>query len=1419
MREKQTSIYERSPVVTIADQETDVIFKDFPFRITLEGDRIFIVSNGKKKCSSLFWCGEPLDDTKEMDISFLEGGYLEYDALKLIFGADSIQVITPVISQEEKEAYPNTLLELAPKGEHFPGFPRYKRSPRLIKRIPDKEIRIQSPTQKGQMKKSSLIQLIVPTLVMAAVTVMTSALIGGGAFMIASIATTLVTLVFSIVNYVNDLKDCKVKNARCLNVYEEYLLDIRKELNRARNAEMDAWNYNYPSVQEVEKMAGAYSERIYERSFQDEDFLTAAVGRKRDQVSFKIEISERELGSEKDELETEAMEIKNQFSRIDRKPVVADLKKAHLGLVGEKENIHEQLKIILSQLTFQQSYHDLQIIMICHEKYKDDFAWMRWYPHLKIKALNLRGMIHSEQMRDQVLGSMTQILKERQMKLDEKKNEARFAPHFLFVIDEPKLVMDHAVMEYLAREGGILGFSLIYTTHMRANLPEHIGTVLLLEDSRKGKLLLKEKKLVEEEVNLEQAAEVDLEWMARNLSVLIHEQGITSRIPERITFFDMYQVGRPQDLGAKERWHKNESHKTLAVPLGLRTEHEYVSLNLHEKAHGPHGLVAGTTGSGKSEIIQSYILSLAVNFHPYEVGFLLIDYKGGGMAGLFKNLPHLLGTITNLDGSESQRAMASIKSELARRQRIFSENKVNHINGYHKLFKNGGVKEPIPHLFLISDEFAELKKEQPDFMAELVSTARIGRSLGIHLILATQKPSGVVDDQIWTNSKFKLALKVQDEADSREILKTGDAAFITQAGRAYLQVGNNEIYELFQSAWSGAVYSKEEDRKETDTRVYLVNELGQGELLNEDLSTAKDSNQSKATQLDVVVAYLQQVFTDEGGETVKKPWLPSVPAKLLSPLTALRETAVTDMDVREAVPGANLCFELGLVDIPEAQTQQGYEIDLKKDGNTAYFASAGYGKSVMLTTCILSLAMKNKVSDLNFYLLDFGSSALITLDGLPHTADYITFDDGEKMEKFLRLIGEEIRQRRKLLMEKMAQNVDVYNQLALTPEERLKAIVIIVDNFDVVKELGFDTEEEFTRLSRDGSGLGIYMIISASQEASVRYATLNNFKVKIAGYLYDPSEATGIVGRSEYKLPEVCGRSLVKLANVNIMQIYTMVEFRNEIEYNTKIRMLVEEIVTVNPGAAAPRIPVLPDKFEYAMLADYEKPEARTDLILGLDVEQVALKGSDRMNTPFIIIGDTGKGKTNALRMILNQLKEAAKVYLFDSKAKGLYAYRQEKHVAYVRSEQEWQEFTEDMKEMCEERERAFEEAIMDDPGITAKEFYRGMAAYYVVIEDAEQFVEHCNEESELEEEMPGLLGRMADTGISIYIAAHSEKLRGYDDLTSWIKGASNGLVLSDQGSLDIFTLNSYSDLPDFGDGLLFANGLYKRIRIPQCGA
>ncbi len=1289
---------------------------------------------------------------------------------------------------------------------YFEGFPSYRRSPRLIKRVPTDTIKIENPPEKKEMSKTSLIQIIVTPLIMLGITVAVSIFMKRGIYVIVSIASTLVSIIGSVGKFICEKKETRTQNRKREEIYNRYLLDTRKRIFEAKRKEEDAYHYNYPDVKKIERMIRSYSSRIYERSSSDEDFLTFSIGHRDEPVSFRVEYEYRELSMETDPLDKEAWEIKNNLGTIEKKPIVLDLKKSHLGLVGEKDVIHGQLKLIVSQLTFAQSYHDLQIISVYDKKYEDDFQWMRWFPHFKIQALNVYGLISSERMRDQVMGSLHQIIKERKQRVEESKKEARFLPHFLFIIDEPKLIMDHSIMEYLNKEGDNLGFSIIYTTHMRANLPENIGTVVILDNSQEGTLLLENKEIRNYSFLLQEPQGISYDAMARDLSVLKHEKGITSQIPESITFFDMYQVKHPNELQIKSRWEKGESHKSLAVPLGMRAQDDYLYLNLHEKAHGPHGLVAGTTGSGKSEIVQSYILSLAVNFHPYEVGFLLIDYKGGGMAGLFKNLPHLLGTITNLDGSESMRAMASIKSELARRQKIFSENNVNHINGYNKLFKLGKVSEPIPHLFLISDEFAELKKEQPEFMKELVSAARIGRSLGIHLILATQKPSGVVDDQIWTNSRFKLALKVQNEADSKEIIKTSDAASITQPGRAYLQVGNNEVYELFQSAFSGAVYSPDEENAALDDRVYVINELGQGELVNGESAGSTGVEQIKATQLDAIIDEIHEIFKNMHIPPVKRPWLPPLSYQHMSPWT-VKEEDVYDHE-QESVP-LDLSIPLGIVDIPEQQEQKEYAINLTKDGNIAFFASAGYGKSTFLETVMLSLAAKNSVENLNFYICDFGNNALIPLNALPHTSDYITIDDNERLTKIMTIIQDEIKHRKKLFAKKMVQNFDVYNQSAETP---LKAIVLIVDNYDIIRELGPEIEEFFVKTGRDGLGLGIYMVVTAGRLSGIKYTALNNYKNRIAGYLLDGTEASSIVGKSTYKVPAIEGRALVKMEQVNIMQTYTMVPFKNAMEYNEKLKDLIQKIKEMYPTQKAPRIPVLPDTFTSTMLGNYEAT-GRYEILLGLHKASVVLRGYNRNMSPFLIVGDAGKGKTNLAKVITAQASRNGIVYLFDSNDMELYPFKGKHNICYVEDSDDMEDFMEEVQQISNNNKGAFEAAVRSGKNVIPKTFYETVEPSYIVIDDLDEFINA--HQAELKE-LTRIIKTAVETGIGVIATVHSSKTKGFDELTKWFKTSSSGLVIGNPGASNIYPMISSKDIPTLGEGLLYTGSNYERMLLPK---
>lgn len=1330
-----------------------------------------------------------------------EGDILYTGYYSLAFFKDVIEISGDIHEAEI------SLFEVQGEELPFEGYPFYKKSPRIIYRTPEEKIEIKQPPQKREMSGSSLAQMIVPSVATAAFTVIMGVFMKTGPYIYMSIGMTVITVIFSVKNYFSERKETIKENKLRDEHYTNYLLGIREDIRKKRMDEREALDYMSPDANAIESGIRHFNNRLYERSIMDDDFLKVCLGFRVGNSKVAVTYGRDEIDPKEDALVKAAKAVAEDFKDINKQPVNVNLRKANLGIVGSRENVHEQLKLLMQQLTFFQSYHDLEIVLIHDESYREEFAYMRWYPHLRMHAINVIGEIYADNGKE-ILSSLQQVLKDRQQKTEEKKEEQVFKPHLLFIIDEPKLVLNHPIMEYLQKKTDRNGFSVIYTTDIRANLPENMGTVWMLENTEDGRLLLEEGERKNITFQLQHIHNLNLEWEARKLAAIIHEEGVTSRIPEGVTFFAMYGIKHPEELHSEQRWKKNQSHKSLAVPLGLRAEDDIVELNLHEKAHGPHGLVAGTTGSGKSEIIQSYILSLAVNFHPHEVGFLLIDYKGGGMANLFTKLPHLLGTITNLDKAESMRAMASIKSELARRQRIFSDNNVNHINGYNKLFKLGKVEEPLPHLFLISDEFAELKKEQPEFMSELISTARIGRSLGIHLILATQKPSGVVDDQIWTNSKFKLCLKVQDEGDSKEMLKTPDAANITQAGRAYLQVGNNEIYELFQSAWSGASYSEEEKEEEKeDDRVWILNELGQGQLLNKDLGGTVESNKIKETQLDVIVKYLHDIYEQEHAVEVKKPWLPSLPVQMLSPYTEVVQDSAS-FTVGDYTLG------IGMADIPEAQTQTEVVIDFIKNGHLLYMASAGYGKSVFLANLLIGLAMKNAVRNLNFYILDIGNSALIPLKMLPHTADYMGMDDTEKVLKFRHIIEQEMADRKKKFAQAMAQNITVYNEMT---EEKLKVILIAIDNYDAIREVDEDMEYFIQKVSRDGAGLGIFLVVTMTRSGAMRSSVMNNFKEKIAGYNYDDTENRALIGRSDISVPEdKKGRAVIKLEDVNLMQLYIPVSCDTELVYTENIKNLIKRISDASTEKRAVGIPVLPDELFYEQLQGY--PEYKTEDIsrvpIGIETENLNVQYMETRKNPGLIIGGSQTGRTNCIQNALQYLS-GQEIYLFDNSSMALVEYQGKDNIHYAADVSGYNSLLDEIEQEVERRKEEYEEAKLDQLNLIPRQFSEQQPPIFVVIDIVQQLYDLLDGEDQAER--LDMLAEAKDWGILLIVTAELRIQTFKGSLFNLLGNLKCGIVLGSIRDQDQF---STGGLREDNHDIRFAyncfNGNVKKIMLPK---
>ena len=672
--------------------------------------------------------------------------------------------------------------------------------------------------------------------------------------------------------------------------------------------------------------------------------------------------------------------------------------------------------------------------------------------------------------------------------------------------------------------------------------------------------------------------------LATNLAnIKLESAEVAFELPEMITFLEMFSVGKVEHLNALSRWKESNPVRSLEAPVGIGATGELVGLDLHEKVHGPHGLIAGMTGSGKSEFIMTFILSLALNYHPNELAFVLIDYKGGGMAKAFEQLPHTVGVITNLDGAAVNRSLVSIESELKRRQAIFNnaaqKTRVSNIDiyKYQSLHREGKVDEPLPHLFIISDEFAELKTQQPEFMDQLVSAARIGRSLGVHLILATQKPSGVVDDQIWANSKFKVCLKVQDKADSMDMIKRPDAAELVETGRFYLQVGYNELFEMGQSAWAGAPYFPSETvEHDYDDSVSLLNKQGQTILVIKPQKSTSGSG-GKNKQLDEVTRYIINTAKEEGIIN-RMLWLEPL-SKQIYLNKLLKKYSYRPSSK------AKLEFAIGEFDDPSRQNQGLVKMSVADDGNAILYGVSGSGKTHFVSSMLYSLMTSYSPEEFNTYIIDFGSETLTAFSTAPHVGNVLIGADSEKIENMFSMLKEEVAQRRKLFLD-CGGDIRNYNA-----ESKSKAayILVVINNYATFSEYYEDADEKISALSREGTKYGIQFFITAPSVNSIRYKLAQNFRNQICLNFNDLDDYSTVMGRVGKLIPpQIPGRGLIRTLD-GVFEFQTALISEELADSPRAIREYCTGLNDKWKGKRARPVPCLPDKVSTAEVPFEEK--------------------------------------------------------------------------------------------------------------------------------------------------------------------------------------------------------------------------------------
>lgn len=1201
--------------------------------------------------------GTYLNDVSIRESVLNNGDVIFIMGLKIIIVANNLLINNPFnavsynqnifsLSKQEEDDYvesndDDNLIELYKEEDYF------LRSPRFKTMIEKEVLVIDPPPTKENSEEMPIMFVIGPMMSMSMMSLMTvftslnKYLSGEAEFktvlpsLIVAFAMLMSMILWPLLNKKYQKKKKQEYERERQKKYGGYVDSRREQLEVISRKQKMILIDNYLPSDACENIIMSKNRQLWERKIDQPDFLATRLGIGNTPLEIDIRYPETHFSMDEDNLKDELNRMVNVSKDLKDVPIsVSFVEKNYSAVIGKRQITNHFMKEVLLQFITFHSYEDLKLIFLLDEDYEDEWEYLKSIPHIWSDDKSIRYYATEyEEMKE-----LSSILEnELQNRIggegSSSKDYKSFYPYYVIITNNYKVTKNIKILSDVLKQKVNYGYSVIVINESLSNLPNECTTFISI-DSNKGGVF--ESELIstnQKEFFLDKAPLLNLKeslFAAANTPIKLSKEMYS--LPKVFTFLEMFEVGKVEQLNALYRWKTNNSILSLQTPIGIDSHGMISRLDVHEKAHGPHGLIAGMTGSGKSELILSYIVSLAINYHPDDVSFVLIDYKGGFLVGALQNnetgikLPHLAGSITNLDTIEMKRSLLSIQSELKRRQTLFNNvrEELNEstmdIYKYQKLYHEGLIKEPIPHLLIISDEFAELKTQQAEFMEQLISTARIGRSLGVHLILATQKPSGVVNDQIWSNSRFKICLKVQEKSDSMDVIKSPDAASLTHVGRYYLQVGYNEYFSLGQSAWTGAQYiPSDKIIKEVDTSVDFVNNIGV--VVKEVEEQRKNQKSSEGEQLTSIVKYLSELAKKENIK-VNQLWLDRIPEKIYVDKLSQKYDYKPEKGVINPI--------IGEYDDPFNQKQGLLTLPITKDGNTILYGSADSGKELFLNSLIYSTITNHSVDEVNFYILDFGTESLRIFSEAPHVGDVLFEDNNEKIINTFKMIRKEIINRKKMF----ADYYGDYQYYIKNSGKQIPTLVVIINNFEAFSEIYTNFEDEILQLTREGLKYGVTFIFSVTTSNAIRYKLAKNFRQKISLQLNDDNEYSNIFDRVRDKLPsKIYGRGLIELSSLHEFQTAHIIDVENINEYIiNKCKELKE-----NSKLIAKKIMVLPERVTMAMISSEIK--GLSSIPFGLEKESLEVaKYNFLSNTANLIVSQDYSSSSKFINSFISSL-------------------------------------------------------------------------------------------------------------------------------------------------------------------------------------
>lgn len=962
----------------------------------------------------------------------------------------------------------------------------FNRSPRVVARFAMRKFTAPKPPQPLEPAHFPVVSMVLPLVLGLGMLAVTRSLL--------AVVFVALSPLLMLGMYFDTKQQAKKKHAIDVNRFAAAQRQLAADLTAAQQVERAVRRGEAPALSEVVEAIHRLGPLLWTHRPEHPEFLTVRIGLGDALSRCHVEMS-GDNDAEPKYLE-QLQELREQFAQVSDVPVVADLRECGaLGVCGPRGIVDGVARGIIMQLIALHSPAELTITAFSSQQSRTSWEWLEWLPHVgsAYSPLTRNHLTDSENGGIALLSRLEDLVKTRRAAV-ESGADAQFGvvaddapdgpvqaplvvPSVVVLVDDTAPI-DRSRLTRLAERGASVGVYVIWVATQITSLPAACRTFVLIENAQSGSTVGEVRygrhsfPVACDAIDVADARQVAL-LLAPVVDVGAAVEDATD-LPRSVSYLSLSGTGIASEPAAVARlWRSNDSitprdgtsRKPTNKPAALgalvgSTGLQDFYLDLRE--HGPHALVGGTTGSGKSEFLQSWMLGMATSNSPDRLTFLLVDYKGGTAFAECAQLPHTVGLVTDLSPHLVRRALTSLGAEIKRREELLNHKRAKDLVS---LEQTGDPDTP-PALVIIVDEFAALATEVPEFVDGVIDVAQRGRSLGLHLILATQRPAGVIKDNLRANTNLRIALRLNDVDDSMDVVGDSLAAYFPPEipGRAVAKTGPGRLTS-FQAGYVGGWTGDQPDSAPIDIWEFV---FGRRRPWN---TQATNAGPVAAGPTDIarIVANVRSAAGHLGIPTPRKPWLPPMDATY----------------ALEAIPAPAGHIVLGRLDVPETQQQPTatYEPD---SGNLAIIGTSGSGKSTALRTVAISAALDADNST-HVYGFDFSSGSLQMLETLPNVAAVVDGEDDERIGRVLRRLVGILDDRARKFTRANVSNLSGYRQ-SVNPDE--PRILLLVDGIGAFREtyehIGHSAHfAMFNQIVSDGRRLGVHVVITGDRPGAL----------------------------------------------------------------------------------------------------------------------------------------------------------------------------------------------------------------------------------------------------------------------------------------------------------------------------------------------